>query len=84
VKSYTITCSHEGKIQVRHFFHQAGLEVLSATIAKQGYLVLPEGATNGDDVVEDPMTVFTPYIYSIQSHVSQSDTTDLVRAEHPD
>jgi len=75
---YTMTFHRANEVVVRHFEHEAGLAALSAQIAKQGFLVLPEGATNSLGAAEQTMTVFTPYIISIQARPELA--VDLTRA----
>jgi len=65
--NYTLTFHRASDVVVRHFTHEAGLPVLSALIAKQGFLVIPDGATDALGSPEDPMTVFSRYIISLQA-----------------
>lgn len=74
--SYTMTFNRANAVVVRHFEHEAGLPVLSSLVAKQGFLVIPEGATNALGAVEEAMTVFTPYIISLQLRQSTDPVVD--------
>ena len=73
--SYTMTFHRASDVAVRHFEHEAELSVLSKLIADQGFLVLPDGATNSLGTMEARMTVFTPYIISIQERVAAEAAT---------
>ena len=69
--NYTLTFQRSTEVLVRNFSHEAGLSVLSAMIAKQGYLVIPDGATNALGSGEEPMTVFSRSIISLQTRPNQ-------------